>query len=100
MSSIFYKQPREVFDYFIDMKEYFKEYIGDKIEFASDIQVEISPTGELTSNGVILNNSGVDGFTVWLSGGINGGRYKVTFLIDTKEGRTEEAEMELRIREV
>jgi len=100
MTTIFYKQPREVFDYFIDMRDYFKEYEGDKILSANDVTIEILPAGELTNDGVVLNNAGDDGFTIWLSGGIDRGRYKVTMLINTEEGRVEEAEIEIRIKEV
>ena len=99
MTTLFYKQPREVFDYFIDMREYFKEYKGDYIEDSSDVTVEIEPTGELTHGGVALNNNGTDGFTAWFSDGVDGGKYKITYLIDTKEGRTEESEMEIRVKE-
>lgn len=100
MSTLFYKQPREVFDYFIDMREYFKEYKGDQINDASDVQVEISPAGELVDGGIVLNNDGTDGFTAWFSAGVDGGKYKITYVISTKEGRVEEAEMEIRVKEV
>ena len=100
MATLFYKQPREVFDYFIDMREYFKEYAGDQIVDASDVTVEIEPAGELVSGGIVLNNDGTDGFTAWFSGGIDGGKYKITYLINTKEARTEEAELQLRVKEL
>jgi hypothetical protein len=98
-SNIFYKQPREVFDYYIDMEEYFKEYSGDYIDEVGDITVEIEPDGELSNDGVVLNNAGKNGFTAWFSGGVDGGRYKITYLINTREGRTEEEEMNIRVKE-
>lgn len=101
MSSIFYKQPREVLDYYINMTEYFEELQGDHISTPGNIEVEILPDdGELTALATTLVDDPATGFNQWFAGGLDGVKYKITYLVTTQQGRVEEIEMYLRIKEL
>ena len=100
MTKIFKKQPREVVDYFIDMREYFEELEGDFIAAPGDISVDsIEPASDLTAGTTVLVNSGEDGFKQWFSGGLDGITYKITYLVTTDVGRVEEIEMKIKVKE-
>jgi hypothetical protein len=99
MAKTYFKQPSEVVDYFIDMREYFAELGGDFINIAGDIDVTIDPAGSLVAGSTVLVNGGLDGFTQWFSGGTDNVRYKVTYVVTTNVGRVEEFEMYIKVKE-
>lgn len=99
MAETFYKQPREEHDYFVDMDKYFEQYDGDYIESDTDIAIEIEPAGALQMDSIDLVGNPAYGFNVWLSGGVDGGRYKVTCLVTTAQTRVEEIEFYVRVKE-
>lgn len=99
MAKTFLKQPAEVVDYFIDMREYFEEMKGDYIASADDVTVTIEPDTDLASGLAVLVNDGADGFKQWFSGGADKTKYKITFLVATNDGRTEEFEMYIKVKD-
>lgn len=100
MAKTFNKQPSEVLDYFIDMREYFAELETDFVAAPGDIDVTVEGSdSSLLAGSTVLVNDGYDGFKQWFSGGTDGVKYKVTYKITTDVGRVEEAEMYIKVKE-
>lgn len=104
MAGEFEKQPREVVDYDIDMREWFAvNRDGDAIRRVE--QVIIDPPGELvlgspsTPETVLMGEPPMKA-KIWLSGGVDGGEYKVTVLIKTQIGRVEEIDFTVRVEDI
>lgn len=103
MAGEFQKQPSEVVDYDIDMTEWFA--VANDGDYISRIEsIAVSPTGELvvgsdyTPQSVLLGSPAKKA-KVWLSGGVDGGEYKVTVLLRTNIGRIEEVDFIVRVEE-
>lgn len=100
MARTFTKQPAEVLDYFIDMREYFAELDTDFIALPADVDVTVEGSDSaLVAGSTVLVNDGYDGFKQWFNGGTNGVKYKITFLITTDVGRVEEVEMYIKVKD-
>ncbi len=87
----FNKQPAEVVDYDIDYSEWLTA--GDNVQSAA---VVVSPAG-LTVESVFVNDPRVK---LWLSGGTDGQRYKLTVTTTTADGRVKQDEFSVRVKDV
>lgn len=103
MAIQFSKQPREVVDYDIDMTEYFEPLGSDEIVSAL---IEVDPTtspvlevGPGVHAEYDLVGSPAHTLKIWLGGGVDGTRYKVTAVITTADARVEEVEFFVKVRE-
>lgn len=92
------KQPREVLDYDFD----FSRWLGalDTIDSTLSSSVEVTggtddPLNTLTIDSVQTSSTAVK---VWLSGGVDKVKYKVTILIETAGGRRKEADMIIPVK--
>lgn len=85
----FTKQPADVQDYDID----FSEYLAPLADTPSSAVVEVEP-------GITLVNHLITGqrVKVWISGGSNGQKYKVTVRLTTVGGRVKEVEILIIVR--
>lgn len=105
MVAEFEKQPREIVDYDIDMRDWFQA--AGPEDFIRRIEsLTIEPDGELVHGGpgvpftVLIGGDQPQQAKVWLSGGVDGREYKVTALISTNIGRQEEIDFLVRIEDV
>ena len=87
----FTKQPAEVQDYDID----FREYLTSVADTGVSHTVTVEPGITLVSSSL---NSGV--VKVWLSGGTDRQKYKVTARLTTDGGRVKEADIAVRVKEI
>lgn len=86
------KQPDERQDYDVD----FADWLAELDDTASSAAVEVTPAGiDLVAHS--LDDSVVK---VWLAGGVNRVRYKVTVTLTTAGARIKEAEFYVYVREV
>lgn len=93
----FVKQPSEVVDYELDMRDWFKRIRSDGID---SITTVVSPTGDPSDIEVgpgALPDSELIGSPahqarIWLGGGRDGVTYQVTATVTTTEGRVEEVD--------
>jgi hypothetical protein len=98
------KQPSEIYDYLIDGTEYFDE-IEDDDEIDTVVVTKDKTTvpdleiGPGTLPDYILVGDNPQSFKVWLGGGLNLTKYKITCIITTLVGRTEEFEFYLKVKE-
>ena len=98
----FTKQPAETLDYDIDFSEFLGP--GDTLvstgnpPVPSPLSVVVSPTGLTPVNTFVIEN----GTTIkqWLSGGVDGVRYKVTLTATSNNGRVKQVEFLVRVKEV
>lgn len=88
--ALFYKQPADFDDCDVDATDYLFA-IGDTLVAC---EVDVEP-------GITIEANTVVGSTVkiWLSGGVDGRRYKVTARLITAGGRTKEVELVIRVKE-
>jgi hypothetical protein len=99
----FYKQPSEVVDYDINSVDYFSG-ISDEwtsavisIDTVTVPPLEAGP-GALSEYDLIGDPKQV--VKIWLGGGLNGTRYKVTAVLTSVAGRVEEEEFYLKVKEI
>lgn len=85
----FTKQPKEVFDYRINLEDWL-----DAGDVAVDVEIE-------SDAGITVDSSSVDdgGVTIWVSGGTTEVDYNFSVLIETDEGRKKEVDFIIRVRE-
>lgn len=94
MSSVlgrFTKQPADVLDYDFDYSDWLTDR-GDTIStftVTADAGITIGTTVHLS--GVVK---------VFLSGGVDGGSYKITVTAVTTGGRTKQAEIQVKVKEI
>lgn len=101
----FTKQPSEVLDYDIDMQSYLEE-IDDEISGVTPAVItvdnvtvpplEIGPGSHPESEALGTPKRRLK---IWIGGGLDGQKYKVTALITTADGRVEETEFQIRVKE-
>ena len=87
----FNKQPIEVVDYDIDYSEWLTP--GDNVQSAV---VAVAPAG-LTVESVFVNDPRVK---IWVSGGTDSIRYKLTVTTTTADGRVKQDEFSVRVKDV
>lgn len=89
------KQPGEVLDYDIDFSTAYLSGLGDTAPGPAGLEVTAEPG--ITVDYAELINGRVK---VWLSGGTDGVTYKVTATITTLGGRTKQAEIAVKVKEI
>jgi len=85
------KQPKEVLDFDVEYADWIPS--GDTLSSAV-ITVDDA--------GLTIDSHSISGtiVKVWLSGGVHGVKYKVTVLTTTTDGRIEESEFFLKVKEI
>lgn len=92
MLGTFQKQPADVLDYDIDLRDWLED-TDDVIEGAT---VTISPEDELKEKSTRIY---AQYLKLWLEGGEDRKDYRVTVLIKTAEGRTKEVDFRMRVND-
>ncbi len=87
----FTKQPADVLDYDFD----YSDWLADRADTISSHTV-VAEAGLAVVESIAIN--GV--VKVFLSGGVDGGSYKVTCTAITTGGRTKQAEITIKVKEV
>lgn len=103
----FKKQPLEAKDYTVDYTE-FLAGLGDDIQsVATSVQIEedgvADPAIPSTGNANLTVSSATFTDTtvrVWVQGGKDGGKYKVTIRVTTTGGRVDESELRFTVRDI
>lgn len=96
----FVKQPAEVLDYDIDFSEFLTE--GDTIASTGDPPTPIGGSVVCSPAGLIIGSTFViQGTTIkqWLSGGVDGQKYKVTITMTSNAGRVKQVEFVVRVKD-
>jgi len=97
----FVKQPAETLDYDIDFTEFLSD--GDTLCAAGDPPVPSPKNVTVTPTGMTLGPTYVtdNGMRIkqWLSGGIDGQKYKVTVTATSNAGRIKQIEFVIRVKE-
>lgn len=102
MAKTFYKQPSEIKDYDIDSTDYFEgiddEWASAAITFDNVTvpPLEIGP-GSLGDYDLIGTPAQV--VKIWIGGGLDGERYKVTAVLTSTAGRVEEEEFFVKVKD-
>ena len=101
----FTKQPRDVLDYDVDMREWFESIPGDDIE---SVEVLITSASELVPTliagpshhpALVLMGSEPNRFKLWLGGGTEYVDYTVTCIVTTEQDRKKEVEFKVKVRD-
>lgn len=95
------QQPAETMDYDIDFSEFLS--VGDTLvsvgnpPVPSPLDVVVSPSTGLTLGPTLVLN----GTTIkqWVSGGVNGQKYKITITATLNSGRVKQVEFLVRIKD-
>ena len=105
------KQPSEVVDYVLDMREWFKKVDSDDYIDQAESAITITPTGDPEDLGAgpsaptakpeIESADGLEPklVRIWLGKGRDGVEYKVTIKIQTNQGRVEEADLPVFVQD-
>jgi hypothetical protein len=96
----FFKQPAETLDYDIDFSEFLSGSdtlvtVGNP-PVPSPLNVTVSPSGLTIGPTFVLNGKTVK---QWLSGGVDGVRYKVTLTVTTNAGVVKQVEFVVRVKD-
>ena len=91
------KQPIEIKDYPINYADWLAES-GDTL---SNVNAVIECLTDTADNSLTVHNLTLapTAVSVWLSGGTDGQRYKVTVTVDTVGGRRDQSEFIVRIKD-
>lgn len=90
----FTKQPSDVLDYDVDLRQWLAE-TGDGIQ---QVHVEIDPDD---SDGLQLQSKAVydEYMKLWLEGGKDRATYDISVTVDTSAGRIKQIDFRMRVRE-
>lgn len=97
----FYKQPAETLDYDVDFAQFLAD--GDTLVAAGNppvpvpLDVTVTPAGLTLGPTVVINGNTT--IKQWLSGGTNGGKYKITLTATSNSGRVKQVEFVVRVKE-
>lgn len=90
------KQPAEIKDYPISYEDWLAE-AGDTLEDASAaVECLTGDDASLVVYSITLSPTAV---AVWLSGGADGQKYKVTVTVNTAAGRRDESEFIMKVKD-
>lgn len=89
------KQPADVQDYDVDYNTLYLNELGDTAPGPTGLTV-------IAEAGITVASSSLTAgiAKAWLSGGTHGTTYKVTFTVVTTGGRTKQAEISVKVKEV
>lgn len=85
------KQPADQLDYDLDYSRWLPD--GDAVTMAEAV---VEPAGELVVDSVQITDQTVK---AWVSGGMDGGTYKITVTASTSGGRIKQSEFRIRVRD-
>lgn len=97
----FKKQPAEVLDYDVDFTEYLAD--GDTLlssgnpPIPSPYNITVDGTGLVVESAFVINNGKT--IKVWLTGGTNGVKYKITITATTNAGRVKQVEFVIQVKD-
>lgn len=97
----FQKQPAETLDFDIDFSEFLSD--GDSLVTAGDppapnpLDVTVTPAGLTLGLTVVLNGNTIK---QWVSGGVDGQKYKITLTATSNAGRVKQVEFTVRVKDV
>lgn len=89
----FFKQPVDILDYDADFTRWLSS-----TDVVTSATASIDIVGELAIDAIQIPAEG-NLVKVWLSGGVNLGRYKISVRAATAEGRTKEVDFILRVKD-
>ena len=101
------KQPREVVDFTVDMRDWHREIPAPHSDFIEDVEIEIDIQGDPDD---LVSGPGTQPVwqpvgsppreaKCWFGGGRDGIEYKITALVTTDEGRVEEYQWRLLVEQ-
>lgn len=96
----FYKQPVETLDYDIDFSPFFTD--GDTLVAVGNPPVPSPLSVSVSPSGLTLGPTFVVGGTTmkqWVSGGVDGGRYKISITATSNAGRVKQVEFVVRVKD-
>jgi hypothetical protein len=93
----FYKQPAEVKDYTVS----YSDWLAGKSDSVDDANVAVVCTTDPSDTSLVVNTVQISptSVTVWLSGGTDRRKYKVTVQASTVGGRIDESEFLVIVKE-
>lgn len=104
--TVFTKQPGDVFDYDVDMTEWFADIPGDDIQGVTVTVTSASEVLPTLESGpaphpafVLLGGPTPVRFKVWLGGGTAYTDYKITCLVITEQDRRKEVDFTIKVRD-
>jgi hypothetical protein len=91
------KQPVEVKDYPID----YTEWLDEAADTLTDVQAAVVCLTDDADTSLVVQNLTLapKGVSVWLSGGTDGQRYKVSVTVTTAGGRVDQSEFVVRVKD-
>jgi hypothetical protein len=98
-------QPRDIVDYEVSFREYFKKFTGDEINTVAVTHRNLAGgTSDLVLGPGVLPDYELPGTNpqwckVWVSGGTAGNDYVVTALVTTSAGRAKEVDFKIKVRD-
>jgi hypothetical protein len=94
---MFYKQPSEVKDYTIS----YSDWLAGTGDSVNDATAAVICTSDQADTALVVNNVYISttSVTVWLSGGTDRRKYKVTVQASTVGGRLDESEFFVVVRD-
>lgn len=101
----FTKQPRDVIDIEVSLRNYFKSFPGDEIAAVEVSHRDlVGGVSALVLGPGVLPDFEVPGTNpqwckVWVGGGATGRDYMVTVLVTTSEGRVKEVDFKVKVRD-
>lgn len=96
------KQPADRLAYDFEFADWFEELEGDDIEAAAVqvVSASIGVPADLVVEQPLRINSPSTRVKIWIEGGVNGARYKLTLTIDTEGGRRKTVDFYMRVKEL
>jgi hypothetical protein len=90
------KQPVEIKDYPID----YREWLGEVNDTISDSEASIECMTDPEDATLLIHNIAISptGVSVWLSGGTDGQKYKVSVNVTTAAGRLDQSEFIVKVK--
>ena len=98
-------QPRDIVDYEVSLRSYFKKFAGDEINTVEVTHRNLSGgVSDLIIGPGILPDFELPGTNpqfckVWVGGGTSGNDYVVSVLISTSFGRAKEVDFKIKVRD-
>ena len=102
----FPKQPRDVTDFEVSFRNYFKKFEGDEITTVEVThRVATGEVSDLVTGPDALPDYELPGTNpqyckVWIGGGSSGRDYIVSVLVSTNEGRSKEVDFKIKVRDL
>lgn len=97
----FKKQPVEVLDYDVDFSEYLSD--GDTLlstgnpAIPDPYNITVDKPELVVESAFVINNDKT--IKVWVTGGVNGVKYKITITATTNAGRVKQVEFVIQVKD-